>query len=236
VNATAVSPVSMAFGADVQADVDPLEQLRGITWRTAPESMLAIAGCLGGVKAQRELCRQWGIDDGLPLWRARRAARRLVRGLRDIAHFAWSNAGETSAWDLFFTNTTFAQAPVIQASATAGSYFITLHTLTGPGAAGAQNTNESAYPNYARVAVARSGAGWTVTGNAPITAENAAAVTFPQSGSGGSTPETQTYFSFGSLTSGAGVVYGFASLTAPLIVSNLVTPSFAINALQNNFT
>ena len=42
--------------------------------------------------------------------------------------------------------------------------YVALHTAN-PGEAGAQNTSECAYTGYARVAVARSGSGWTVTGN-----------------------------------------------------------------------
>ena len=58
-------------------------------------------------------------------------------------------------------------------------------------------------------------------------------MTFPAC-SGGS--ETETYFSFGSLTSGAGVIYGYGALSSSLAVSNGITPSFAINALQCTFT
>ena len=124
------------------------------------------------------------------------------------------------------------QAPLIQGSASAGSFFVALHTST-PGQTGNQNTNEAGYSGYARVAVARSVGGWTITGNNPITAENAAAVTFPAC-IGGS--ETETFFSFGQATSGAGVIYGFGALTASLAVSNGITPSFAINAAQCTFT
>ena len=163
---------------------------------------------------------------------AREAAEAIVRALGSMASFTWSNAGETAAWDLFFTNTNFAQAPLLQGSAAAGSYYIALHTAS-PGQAGTQSTNESAYPGYARVGVARTVGGWTVTGNNPVTAENAAAVTFPASTGG---PEVQAWFSLGSLSSGAGVVYGFGAISSPLTVNNGITPSFAIGALQNNLS
>ena len=147
------------------------------------------------------------------------------------------NSAESDLLLLFFNNT--AMANVGNAGGLAGSsgggspgsLFVTLHTSTGPGAAGTQNTNEYAYNGHARVGVARSGAGWTITGSSPTTAENAAAVTFPQANSTG-TPETETYFSVGQETSGAGELYWFGTLTASLVVNNLITPSFATNALQ----
>jgi len=42
--------------------------------------------------------------------------------------------------------------------------FVALHT-GDPGEAGTQATNETAYTGYARVSVARTAGGWTVTGN-----------------------------------------------------------------------
>src|SRR5574340_1328219 len=42
--------------------------------------------------------------------------------------------------------------------------YVSLHTAD-PGAAGNQTTNEVAYTSYARVAIARTSAGWTVTSN-----------------------------------------------------------------------
>jgi len=41
---------------------------------------------------------------------------------------------------------------------------VALHTAD-PGEAGTQATNETAYTGYARIAVARTSGGWTVTGN-----------------------------------------------------------------------
>ena len=210
-----------------------LAPLEGVQFPTAREAMLAVAHALGGDAARDALLEQWG--EGSFSSRLRRVARKvidaLVNGLKGIASFSWANAGETSLWDLLFQNTTFVQAPLIQGSATAGSFFIALHTAN-PGQTGTQSTSEAAYTSYARVAVARSSGGWTITGNNPITAENAAAVTFPAC-TGSS--ETETYFSFGQETSGAGVIYGYGALTSSLAVSNGITPSFAINALQCTF-
>lgn len=82
------------------------------------------------------------------------------------------------------------------------------------------------YTNYARVSVARSTAGWTVASG---TADNDAAITFPQCGASGA---TLTDFAIGSDSSGAGNMFMFGALTASLAVSNLVTPSFAAGTLD----
>jgi hypothetical protein len=81
---------------------------------------------------------------------------------------------------------------------------------------------------YARQAVARSSGGWTVTGSSPTTAENAAAITFPQS----SSSETETYASLGRASSSTGELLWWGPLAANLAVANLITPSFAIDAFQ----
>ena len=142
-----------------------------------------------------------------------------------------SNSAESDALKLIFQNTAWANvgtAGGLQPSSSAGSFYISLHTAN-PGQTGNQTTSEAAYTNYARVAVARSSGGWTITGSNPTTSENAAAITFPQSGSG---PEVETYFAVG-LQSGAtaGEITWYGALTSSLTVNNLITPSFAINAL-----
>src|SRR3972149_7708677 len=89
------------------------------------------------------------------------------------------NAFENSLLQLLFNNVDIANtgdAAGLQNSLAAGSLYVALHTAD-PGEAGDQTTNEIAYTGYARVGVARSGAGWTVATN---TVTNAAAVTFGQ--------------------------------------------------------
>lgn len=139
-----------------------------------------------------------------------------------------TNSCENSLLLLIFNNTDFANigdAAGLQNSATAGSLYVSLHT-SDPGEAGSQTTNETAYTNYARVAVARSGAGWTVTNNE---ASNTAAVTFPQCGVTGA---TITHFGVGTDSSGAGTLLYKGALTASLAVSNGITPQFAAGALD----
>jgi hypothetical protein len=89
-----------------------------------------------------------------------------------------SNSFETAVLNLYFNNTNHANvgdATGVRGSTTAGSFYIALYTAD-PGETGTAVTNETAYTNYARVAMARSGAGFTVAGNS---ASNAAVVTFP---------------------------------------------------------
>lgn len=85
----------------------------------------------------------------------------------------------------------------LQNSVAAGSLYVSLHTAE-PGEAGDQTTSETAYTNYARVAVARTAGGWTVSGNQ---VSNAAAINFAQCGLTGA---TLTHWGVGTDASGAG--------------------------------
>lgn len=139
-----------------------------------------------------------------------------------------TNAFETSLLSLIFTNSNIANigdATGLRGSTTAGSLYISLHTAD-PGETGNQTTSEATYTGYARVAVARSGAGWTVSGN---TASNAAAVTFGQC-TGGS--NSITHFGIGTDASGTGNLLITGALSAPLAVSAGITPSFAAGELD----
>ena len=141
-----------------------------------------------------------------------------------------SNSFENGLLLLLFNNTAYANwgdATGLRATTTAGSLFVALHTAD-PGEAGSQTTSEANYTGYARVAVARSSGGWTVSGTAPTQAANAAAVTFGLCSAGSN---TITHFSVGRDTSGAGEILASGALTANLAVSAGITPSFAIGQL-----
>lgn len=141
-----------------------------------------------------------------------------------------SNAFENDCMLLLFNNTNIANlgdATGVRGSSTAGSLFVALHTAD-PGEAGNQTTSEATYTGYARVAVARSSAGWTISGTAPTQAANAAVVTFGACTAGSN---TITFFSVGDATSGTGEILASGALTASLAVSAGITPSFAIGAL-----
>lgn len=148
---------------------------------------------------------------------------------------AFGNTAESDLLKLLFQNTNWANlgdATGLRGSTVPGSFFIGLSTGTLSGSS-TQATTEAAYTSYARVAVARSSGGWTITGSAPTIAENAAAVTFPAC-TGSS--ETETYATIGRDSSGAGEVILFGPLSSSLSVSSGITPSFAINALQGQLT
>ena len=131
-----------------------------------------------------------------------------------------TNACENSLLLLIFNNTDFAligDAAGLQNSATAGSLYVSLHTAD-PGEAGDQSTNEIAYTSYARVAVARPGAGWTATRNA---VSPAATISFP-AGTGGS--GTATHFGVGTSSSGAGVLLYKGAISPTIVCGNGITP------------
>lgn len=140
-----------------------------------------------------------------------------------------SNTFENDLLLLIFNNTDIAlvgDASGIQNSATAGSLYISLHTAD-PGEAGDQSTSETVYTNYQRVAVARSGAGWTVSGNAVT---NAATITFDTCGASGA---TLTYFGVGCESgTGAGKLLYSGALSSPLAVSSGIQPQFAAGDLD----
>ena len=141
-----------------------------------------------------------------------------------------TNAAETAVLSLIFENANWANigdATGLRGSSTAGSFYISLHTAD-PGETGSQTTNETAYTNYARVAVARSTAGWTASGN---NCSNDSAITFAQCGASGA---TITHFGIGTDASGAGNLIFKGALDSSLAVSNGITPSFAAGALDVN--
>lgn len=139
-----------------------------------------------------------------------------------------TNVFESGLLSLIFENANYANvgdATGLRGSTTAGVFYISLHTAS-PGEAGSQNTSEAAYTSYARVSVARSTAGWTVTGN---TADNDAAITFPAA-TGGS--ETEAHLGIGSDATLAGNLFLYGALSAGLAVSSGITPEFAAGALD----
>src|SRR4029077_11711644 len=103
--------------------------------------------------------------------------------------------------------------------------YVSLHTAD-PTASGSQNSNEVGYSNYARVSVARTTGGWTLTGE---TITNAATVSFPACGATGA---TAAYFGIGTAASGAGTLLYAGPLTSSLSISNGITPSFAAGQIS----
>lgn len=104
------------------------------------------------------------------------------------------------------------------ATAPITNIYISLHTAS-PGVGGNQTTNEAAYTSYARVAVARTSGGWTVSTN---TAVPAATITFPAA-TGGS--ETETFMGLGTASSGTGKLLWYGAISPTIAVSSGITPS-----------
>lgn len=131
-----------------------------------------------------------------------------------------ANTWENALLQLLFENTAFTNvgdAGGLRATATAGSLYFSLHTAD-PGETGDQTTNEVTYTSYARVAVARSTSGWTVTANAVAVDAN---VTFP-AGTGGS--GTATHWGLGTASSGAGQLLYKGAISPSIVCGNGVTP------------
>jgi hypothetical protein len=87
-----------------------------------------------------------------------------------------------------------------------------------PGEGGDQTTSETTYTSYARVAVARTTGGWTVTANSVSPVAN---IDFP-AGTGGS--GTVTHGIIGTASSGAGKILYSGTVTPNIVTGNGVTP------------
>jgi hypothetical protein len=128
-----------------------------------------------------------------------------------------SNTFENDWLKLIFNATAIANLADNAASSPLTNLYVSLHTAD-PGEAGNQSTNEIAYTSYARVAVARTSGGWTVTNNSVSPVAN---IDFPAA-TGGS--GTATYFGVGSASSGSGVLYYSGTVTPSISVTSGVTP------------
>ena len=130
---------------------------------------------------------------------------------------------------LIFNGTAIADIAENDTSGPLTAYYIALHTAD-PGASGTGSTSEVSYTGYARVSVARTSGGFTVTTNV---VSNTAAVTFGLCTSG--TP-TATYFSITVASSGTSKILARGQLNGGgLAISPGITPAFAIGALTATF-
>jgi len=127
------------------------------------------------------------------------------------------NTFENDFLKLVFNATAIANIADNAASSPLTNLYVSLHTAD-PGEAGDQTTSEIAYTSYARVAVARTTGGWTVTGNSVSPVAN---ITFP-TGTGGS--GTATHVGVGTLSSGAGKLLYKGTLTPNIVCGNGIAP------------
>jgi hypothetical protein len=89
------------------------------------------------------------------------------------------------------------------------------------GDAGTLETYETTYTSYARVDVARSASGWTVSGSSPSKVSPVAAISFP-AGTGGS--GSVTHFATGKTGGGAADVLWYGTVSPAIPVGDGVTP------------
>lgn len=128
------------------------------------------------------------------------------------------NTFENDWLKLIFNATAIANIADNAVSSPLTNLYVSLHTAD-PGEAGDQTTSEISYTGYARVAVARTSGGWTVTANSvsPV-----AAIVFGQmtAGTGG----TVTHFGVGTAVSSTGKLLYSGTVSPNIVVSNGVTP------------
>lgn len=132
-----------------------------------------------------------------------------------------SNTFENDLMLLLFNNTAITDigdAGGLRATATAGSLYWSMHTAD-PGEAGTAVTSEAAYTGYARVAAARSGAGFTVTGNSVSPPSN---VDFGECTASAGGP--LTHFGIVNTSSGAGKLLYKGTLTPNITMGVGVIP------------
>jgi hypothetical protein len=138
-----------------------------------------------------------------------------------------SDTFESDLLKLTFQATAIANIADNAATSPLTNLFISLHTAD-PTETGTESSSEATYTGYARVTVARTSGGWTLSGTSPTQVANAAAVNFAACTAGSN---TIAFFAVGVATSGATKILYSGALTSSLAVSAGITPSFAIGAL-----
>lgn len=136
-----------------------------------------------------------------------------------------TGTGATFANDLLlliFQGTTIANVAINATSSPITNIYASLHTADPT--SGNQTTSEAAYTSYARVAVARSSSGWTVSTNTVVPV---ATISFPAA-TGGS--ETEAYAGLGSVSSGTGLLFFAGAISPTIAVSNGVTPQLTTSS------
>lgn len=136
-----------------------------------------------------------------------------------------TNTFEADLLGLIFNATAIANLADNAASSPATSFYISLHTAS-PGETGDQSTSETSYTGYARVAVARTSGGWTISGSS---ATNTAEIDFAQCTGG---PQTITHVGLGTASSGTGKLLLSNALDSSLVLAAGATPLFSIGELE----
>lgn len=135
-----------------------------------------------------------------------------------------SDTFENDLLKLIFNGTAIANMADNAATSPLASLYVALHTAD-PGEAGTQSTSEVSYTGYARVAVARTTGGWTVTANS---VSPAATINFGQRTDAGTT--TATHFSVGVASTGATKILYSGTLTPNITITQNVTPQVSTSS------
>lgn len=127
------------------------------------------------------------------------------------------NTFENDLLGLIFNGDAIANLADNAATSPLTNLYVALHTAD-PGEAGNQTTNEATYTSYARVAVARTSGGWTITANSVSPNAN---IDFPAAIGG---TETATHVSIGTDSTGTGKILYYGAITPNISISTGVTP------------
>lgn len=119
---------------------------------------------------------------------------------------------------LIFQATAIANIADNAASAPLTNLYVSLHTAD-PSEAGSQTTSETAYTGYARIAVARTSGGWTVTANSVSPVAN---IDFGECTA--SPGAALTHFAVGTAASGAGKLLYSGTLSPNITMAVGVIP------------
>ena len=141
-----------------------------------------------------------------------------------------TNSFDSAILATLFENANLANvgdAAGIRGSATAGVFYVSLHT-SSPGKAGDQTTNEANYGAYARASVPRDVLNWSVSAGV---VSNLLVILFPQCTSGSS---DVSYFGIGSDLAGAGHLFMYGALTGTFSITPTVTPEFLAGTLTTS--
>lgn len=130
---------------------------------------------------------------------------------------SFSNQFEADILGLIFNATAISGLADNASSSPLTNLYVALHTAD-PGEGGNQGTSEVNYTGYARVAVQRSGAGWTLAGQ---TISPTAVIEFGEMTAG--TAGTATHATVGTAASGTGkvIIRGALSPTIPFQVGTV---------------
>ena len=118
---------------------------------------------------------------------------------------------------LIFNATNIANIADNTATSPLTNLYLSLHTAD-PTSAGHQTSSEVSYTGYARVAVARSTSGWTVSGNS---VNPAATISWPACTGG---TATATNFGVGTASTGTGELLYSGTISPNIAIASGVTP------------